>query len=1020
MGNRVDIPFIGGAYEQRSPITNTQKSINCFPVLDDKDIGKVISMYGTPGLKLYKLLAGFGPATAVDVTIAGTFTNIITGGTASASNELTGYEASKAADGNTTTRWASSDDNLLEYSARSGFPTKVVDSDTVPDGANDKIYAATGTGTAYVWSATESYYAVRVTGSYAGNKYSGNYVVDYPTFTISEETYWQYDFGEGNTYAFNKLKFKVYTDSYGQALKGITIKGSNNLTTWRTIRNAVLPASADGTVVEVSVPNVVAYRYLRVYFTSTYRTVNDNLISFYSIEAAVVDNVLNKDLQCDNLTVNNAVTLDTCGYAISVSETLTNNGTITDTVSGGNGGSGADGGLQPSVTSNDGASGSSGSDGNTAFRENGGDGGNGGASGGGGGDASVKGLGFGYTVKAPGGCGGAGGDGGRGGGRVIIFAYNLINNGTIHANGFAGQPGYAGYTGELVGCSGYYFWGEGLPIARYTAWQAGGGGGGGQGGNGGNGGTVSLYYVTRTVGTVQVTAGAGGAAGAAGSGVTSTSGGFAIGCPESTEGIGGTGATGAGDGGAGHGPHPFASSGGSSENGTAGDAGDSGDAGLATWTLLDYPEVVDSSEIRCLFSARGCLYAVMGSTVFTVESDGTVTNRGSLNSSTGNVSMAFNGTQILIVDGTAFGHYLDDSDSLYLITDTDFPVATSCTFMDGYFIVTSTDTGDMDEEIPGRIHISASYDASSWDALDYATAEGDPDRVLCCHHVSNNLWFFGEESTEVWYNSGNTDMPFVRISGALIDEGTAAASSVVLINDQFYWLTNKLEVVCNVGYQRKKVSTLHIDYLIQSLSTVSDAKAFQYRIDGHVFYVLTFPTEDITIVYDLSTDMWHEWSSFITSGVETYGRHRANCSVWFDNKWIVGDHTNGKLYEINMNTYMDDEDFIKRTRRTAIIRSNGARLFHNSMELMFEPGVGLPAGSAFGVDPEVSLSWSDDYCNTWSTARTRKLGTESQNTKRVIWNRLGQSRARVYELTTSEPVRFAMVGCVSNVESSYE
>lgn len=1017
---KIEIPFIGGAYTQRSPITNTQRSINCFPVIDNKEAKNVISMYGTPGLKLYKLLSSFGPPTDIDITVAGTFTNLIdVSATASASSELESNVAANAVDDSDSTRWAASNKTLIEYASATNFPTTTSGSDTIPSGALNNIYVALDTGNAYEWSATALYYALRTTLSLANDEYKGNYIPSVPTFTIDTETYWQIDFGSGNAKAINKVRFQAYVDDYGQALKGIVIKGSNNLSTWRNLRITELEATTDKSWIDVSVPNVIAYRYIRIYFTSTYRRINDGLISVYEIQMGTVDNVLNRDLQCDNLTVNAGVTLDTCGYSISVSDTLTNNGIITDTVSGGNGGSGGSGGIQPSITSN--CTGNSGEEGNSgvdAAKDGAGAGGDGGNGAGAGADVKVVPGGKSKAVTAYGGNGGQGGFGGRGGGRINIYANTLTNNGTIHANGFNGGTGYDGRVGEVVGSSGILI--AGSLIFSYIAYLAGGGGGGGKGGNGGDGGSVNLYYVTRTVGTVTATAGTGGAGGNGGNGGTTPKGTpFSV-CPKPTDGEGGTGATGAGDGGGSYGAHPFTTSTDSADNGTGGANGDDGEDGSTSWTELVYPTVIDSNEIRCFQKAGSNLYVVMGSSVFKIDSSGNVASIGSIYTSTGDVDMAYNGTQILIVDGTTFGCYIDDSDVVHLITDPDFPAATSCAFMDGYFIVTSTDTGDSGESIPGRVHVSGSYDASTWDALDYSTAEGHPDRVLCAKHINNNLWLFGEESTEVWYNTGNSDLPFARIPGALIDEGTTAAKTVVLINDQFFWLTHKREVVCNVGYQRQKISTLHIDYLIQSMTVVSDAKGFTYRIDGHVFYVLTFPTEARTLVYDLSTDFWHEWSSFITSGVETYGQHRGNCSVFFNGKWIVGDYSNGKLYELDMGVYKDDDDLIKRTRRTMVIRDNGKRVFHHSIELLFEPGVGLPAGSAEGLDPEVSLSWSDDYCNSWTTGRVRKLGAEGEYSNRVFWNRLGQSRHRVYELTTSEPVRFAMIGCISNIEGSHE
>ena len=56
----MQIPFIGGAYESISLNTNAQKSINCFPVIDDKEAKDILAMYGTPGLKLFTTIVPYG------------------------------------------------------------------------------------------------------------------------------------------------------------------------------------------------------------------------------------------------------------------------------------------------------------------------------------------------------------------------------------------------------------------------------------------------------------------------------------------------------------------------------------------------------------------------------------------------------------------------------------------------------------------------------------------------------------------------------------------------------------------------------------------------------------------------------------------------------------------------------------------------------------------------------------------------------------------------------------------------
>ena len=56
-----------------------------------------------------------------------------------------------------------------------------------------------------------------------------------------------------------------------------------------------------------------------------------------------------------------------------------------------------------------------------------------------------------------------------------------------------------------------------------------------------------------------------------------------------------------------------------------------------------------------------------------------------------------------------------------------------------------------------------------------------------------------------------------------------------------------------------------IESLIQSIretSTIADAIGFTYTQRGHKFYVLTFPTGGLTLVYDIAQGLWHERQSY--------------------------------------------------------------------------------------------------------------------------------------------------------------
>jgi hypothetical protein len=342
-------------------------------------------------------------------------------------------------------------------------------------------------------------------------------------------------------------------------------------------------------------------------------------------------------------------------------------------------------------------------------------------------------------------------------------------------------------------------------------------------------------------------------------------------------------------------------------------------------------------------------YVIVGSNVYSVTTAGVKTLLGTISTSSGNVFMADNGTQILIVDESATAYYIE-AGVLAAIADPDFPnPASATTYQDGYIVVTEKGTG--------KFYISGLYDVTTWNALDFATAEGDPDYALRVISANRELWVFGEKTVEAFWNSGNTDFPFERIQGSMIEQGIAAAASAVKIDGVFYWLTDKRKIVRNTGYQVQPISTPTVDYQLSTYNTVSDARGYTCTIEGHVWYVLAFPTEQKTWGYDLTTGYFFEWESYYNKDVSIpFGRHRSNCCVRLGGKEIVGDYENGKLYELDMNTYTDDGETIRRIRTAQFINKDRLNVQYHSFEIEFEAGVGLGTETAMTTACTVSIA----------------------------------------------------------------
>lgn len=401
------------------------------------------------------------------------------------------------------------------------------------------------------------------------------------------------------------------------------------------------------------------------------------------------------------------------------------------------------------------------------------------------------------------------------------------------------------------------------------------------------------------------------------------------------------------------------------------------------------------------FSSDNVLYAVSANKIYKLDSSFASTEIGTLLTSTGPVSLADNGIALMFVDGLyGYGHVLG-SGTIAQITDPDFKAADQVAYQDGYFIFNESGTG--------RFFISG-LNSIDFDGLDIASAEGNPDNIIALLSDHRDLWLFGTQSTEVFFNSGNADFPFERIQGAFVEHGCAAAFSVAKMNNSVLWLGRDDKgngiVYMAKGYQPQRISTHAVEFAIRGYANISDAIAFTYQENGHHFYVLNFPSSQTTWVFDTATNMWHE-RVFTNEGL--FERHRANFHTFAFDKHIVGDYANGKIYQLSSVVYKDDTAFITRQRVAPHVSSGMNRVFYNSLQLDMEVGTGLD-GITQGTDPQAMLQFSDDGGHSWSNEKWSSFGKIGRRTQRAIWRKLGYSRDRVFRITVTDPVKVAIIG----------
>lgn len=409
-------------------------------------------------------------------------------------------------------------------------------------------------------------------------------------------------------------------------------------------------------------------------------------------------------------------------------------------------------------------------------------------------------------------------------------------------------------------------------------------------------------------------------------------------------------------------------------------------------------------------ASNGLLYVVGGTKLYSLDSSFNATERGTIASSSGPVSMADNGTHLAIVDGSTTLYVLTLATNAFATKteSDDFQGADQVVFQDGYFIFNKPNSG--------QFYISAINDVT-FDALDFASAESLPDNIRAIISIARKLYLLGDESIEVFYDSGAADFPFERVEGGAIKQGCAARWSVAEgDNDQLFWLGRNRHgggvVYMTENFSPKRISTHAIEQAIQGYSDITDAEGYFYQRNGHGFYVLSFPTGNATWVYDMTTGLWHE-RLYQTDGV--FSRHRGRFHAYAYGKHVVGDYENGKIYEMSPDIYSDDGREIIRRRIAPHITSDLKQVFHSELQVDIEAGVGLD-GTGQGTDPQVMMRFSDNDARSFSNEQWTGIGKIGEFQNRARWRRLGRSRSRVYEVSISDPVKIVFVSAQIELE----
>lgn len=439
--------------------------------------------------------------------------------------------------------------------------------------------------------------------------------------------------------------------------------------------------------------------------------------------------------------------------------------------------------------------------------------------------------------------------------------------------------------------------------------------------------------------------------------------------------------------------------------------------GLSLFTTL--PKM----PVQGMIATDDVWYVMAGGSLYLVAADGSFTALGDTGIVTPgkNAILSTNGIQIGVSFEGQFFVYDPNTTTFFQPAVVPQLTSVSNTVLDGYMITAN---------LHSRVwNVSNAFDATTWDPLQFVLWQ-QPDNLVAVVAGFQELWIFGSQHIEIWYDAGTFPFPFQRVQGGVLDQGCAAPATPTKLDNTIFWLGADSRGRCVAwranGWTPQRVSNHAVESQWNKYPSVGNAVGWSYQEEGHSFYVLWFPSggppsaptngRGATWVYDVATSWWHErsWQNPADNADEA---HLGSCHAFVFGQHMVGDRSSGKIYVQSIEgKFTDNGNLIKRLRSCPHISTEMRWYKFGKLLVDMQVAGGLPGGipsTGQGSNPLVMLRVSDDGGFTWSNIRTASAGKVGEYLTRVQWYQLGRSMNRVYEVSITDPIDVAFIDAYS-------
>jgi hypothetical protein len=315
--------------------------------------------------------------------------------------------------------------------------------------------------------------------------------------------------------------------------------------------------------------------------------------------------------------------------------------------------------------------------------------------------------------------------------------------------------------------------------------------------------------------------------------------------------------------------------------------------------LVPYTQPAGGAAIgRGVFNWNGTIYSIFNGTLYAgTTAVGNVSNSAGLYT----FGSILGATPSLFLQNGSNFYYYNSTVGLQGIAPGSFgSVVPGCAYLDGTMYL-------MDSNC--NVWGSGINNVTSWEATNLIVAQSEPCPGIVIGKQLVYVVAFKEYSTEMFYDAGNaTGSPLAGVPGQKLNFGIRHSNTLAQLSGVYLWVDlipeGGMSVKIMDQLTAQPCSTPQVERLLQYADAQGyfNGSVFSWtaKIDGHMFYCLSIIELGVTLVYDLVTKLWQQWTA------PTGGCMSIVSSTFLNGATICQDASNGYLYTLSTQVATDN------------------------------------------------------------------------------------------------------------------